>query len=201
MAAIQSLTLSALRSLWSLFDSSKRRESEHREPTNPSSSIDLKKLAAPSDLSYLPTIRYAYNPLPALNLRLKHPPLLLTSGATSVNPCSSRNSIRLDPSTAGLPYCSSIDHVYASKYWKINLDETKKTLQLLAEDDSASDIEVDHGITLSQLAKRALRPGHEDQIALATHFVFPSADAQRIRQIAALTVVYLVFDGRYSTKN
>ena len=195
MAPVQYMTLSALRSVWLLFESSKCQHTKYPEPASSPSPIDLKKLAVPSDLSYLPTIKYAYNPLPALPLRIKEAPFLLISGAMAVNQHSLRNSIRLDPFSAGLPYCSSIDYVRANKYWKTNLNETMKLLEMLAADDSASDIEVDHGITLAELAKKALRPGREHQMVLATQYMFPSADEQRIRQIAALMIVYFVFDG------
>ena len=164
-------------------------------PASTPSPIDLEKLAAPSDLSYLPAIKYAYNPLPVLPLHIKTPSSPLTSGATPVNQYSSCNSIRLDPLSAGLPYYSSIDYVRASKYWKTNLSETTKLLGILAVDDSATDIEVDHGITLTKLAKLALRPGREHQMVLATQYMFPSADEQRIRLIAALMIIYFVFDG------
>ena len=165
------------------------------EPASSPFPIDLKKLAEPSNLSYLPTIKYAYNPLPSLPPRTKPRPSPLKSGATAVNQYSSRNSIRLDPFSAGLPYYSSIDHVRASKYWKTNLNETTKLLEILAVDDSATDIEVDHGITLTKLAKKALRPGREHQMVLATQYMFSSADEQRIRLIAALMIIYFVFDG------
>ena len=165
------------------------------EPACSPCPIDLRKLAVPSDLSYLPAIKYAYNPLPALPPNIKPPSFPLTSGATAANQYSSRNSIRLDPFSAGLPYYSSIDHVRASKYWKANLNESTKLLEILAADNSATDIEVDHGITLTKLAKKALRPGREHQMVLATQYMFPSADERRIRLIAALMIVYFVFDG------
>ena len=157
--------------------------------------IDLQRLAVPSDLSYLPAIKYAYNPLPALPPHIKPPSFPLTSGATAINQYSLRNSVRLDPFSAGLPYYSSIDHVRASKYWRANLNESTKLLEILAGDNSATDIEVDHGITLTKLAKKALRPGREHQMVLATHYMFPSADERRIRLIAAMMIVYFVFDG------
>ena len=198
MAPVQYLTLSVLRSVWNLFESSKRQHSQCLEPASSPSPIDLKKLAVLSDLSYLPRIKYAYNPLPALPLPIKQPRLRFISGATAINQYSSRNSISLDPFSAGLPYCSSINHVRASKYWRANLDETTKLLEMLAVDNSPSDIEVDHGITLSKLAKKALRPGYEHHLVLATQYMFPSADEQRIRQIAALMIIYFVFDGTNS---
>ena len=182
-----------------MFKSSECQKSQHLEPASSPAPIDLEKLAVPSDLSYLPRIKYAYNPLPALPLTIIQPRLRLISGATAVNQYSSRNSISLDPFSAGLPYCSSIDHVRASKYWKANLNETTKLLEMLAVENPPSDIEVDHGITLSKLAKKALLPGFEYQMVLATQYMFPSADEQRIRQIAALMIIYFVFDGIHSS--
>ena len=83
----------------------------------------------------------------------------------------------------------------ASKYWNTNLRETTKLLEILAADESTTDIDVEHGITLTKLAKKALRPGREHQMVLATQYMFPSADEQRIRLIAALMIIYFVFDG------
>ena len=198
MTPVQRLKVSVFRIFWNTFDGSKRQQSQYVEPASFPAPVDLEKLAVHSDLSCLPRIKYAYNPLPALHLPIKQPRLRLISGATAVNRYSLRNSISLDPFSAGLPYCSSIDHVRASKYWKANLDATIKLLEMLAVDNSPSDIEVDHGITLSKLAKKALRPGYEHQIVLATQYMFPSADEQRIRQIAALMIIYFVFDGIHS---
>ena len=74
--------------------------------------------------------------------------------------------------------------------WTANLSETSNVLKMLAVDEPATDIEVDHGITLARLAKKALRPGHEHQMVLATQYIFPSADEQRIKQIPALMIIY-----------
>ena len=49
-------------------------------------------------------------------------------------------------------------------------------LKMLAVDDSASDVEVDHSTTLTKLAKKALQPGREHQMVLTTQYMFPSAD-------------------------
>lgn len=107
----------------------------------------------------------------------------------------SANAISLDPVAAGLPYRSSLDHVRASRYWNANVKETLDLLALLAADNSASDIEVRNGITLSRLARKALAPGREQQIMLATLYMFPAADEERIKHIAALMIIYFVFDG------
>ena len=187
--------LHMLRYFWTIVDKSKLEKSKSSEFTSTPSPIDLRKLAAPSDLALLPTIEYAYDPLPEQPRCRDYHPLILPDEATAINKHTSLNSILIDPISAGLPYRSTINHVRASKHWKANLDETLILLDLLASDNSASDIEVKHGITLSKLAQSQLRPGREHQMVLATHYMFPSASERRIRLIAALTVLYFVFDG------
>ena len=184
-----------LRDIWHILGGSRSENSDQLKPISSPTSIDIKRLAASSYLSYLPRIQYVYDPLPALPIQNSYPYYVLPSGASATNEHVSRNSIDLDPFSARLPYRSSINHVRASKYWKANLEETLRLLELLAADNSAADIEVDHGVTLARLAKKAIQPGREHQIVLATEYMFPNADEQRIKQIATLMIIYFVFDG------
>ena len=189
------LILSMLENFWTRPLYSKLHISNKPDASSNPASIDLSRLAAPSDIASLPIIEYAYDPLPALPVYSNKKALRLPSGATVKNGCLSRNAAKLNPLSAGLPYRCSIDFAHANRFWQSNLDETVALLTLFAEDVSASDIEVDHGITLANLAKKALRPGLEYQIVLATHYMFPSADEHRIELIAALMIFYFVFDG------
>lgn len=195
MIMMISLVLSILRSWWTRLDDAKPHTSNKPNSSSYPASTDFRRLAEPSDAVYLPVIEYAYDPLPALPAHLKKRLLRLPSGATAKNSFLSLNSVHLDPLSAGLPYRCSIDHVYASKFWEANLGETMTLLNMLAVDDSASDIEVDHGITVAKLARKALRPGVEHRMVLATHYMFPYADELRIKQISALMLIYFVFDG------
>ena len=181
-------------------DDSRLHHSQKLDSGRIPASMDLRKLATPSDVSSLPTIKYAYDPLPGLPAYPKQRLFRLPSGATAQNKLLSLNSVKLDPLSAGLPYRCSIGHVHASRFWESNLGETVTLLNMLAEDNSASDIEVDHGITLAKLARKALRPGLEHQMVLATHYMFPSADEQRVKQISALMIIYFVFDGMFSPR-
>ena len=182
---------------WRRGEESNHQSSQKIDSSNPPDSILIERLAIHSESTRLPAIDYAYDPLPALPAPIKHHLRRLPSGATTENIPLSLNSVQLDPLLAGLPYRCSIDHVRASKFWESNLGETVNLLRLLAADDSASDIEVDHGITVAKLAKKALRPGLEHQMVLATHYMFPGADENRIKQIAALMILYFVFDGSF----
>ncbi|KAL8823960.1 MAG: hypothetical protein Q9191_005406 [Dirinaria sp. TL-2023a] len=160
-----------------------------------SQNIDLSKLAGCSDNAYLPSIGYVYDPLPALPLHIQRGPFSLPSGATAKSPFLLDNSVELHPLAAGLPYRSSLYHVYASKFYEQNLSEAVTLLKLLASDTSARDIELNHGVTLSQLAKKALQRGQEHHMALAAHYMFPCANRQRIKMISALMIILFVFDG------
>lgn len=157
--------------------------------------MDLRRLADPSDIPCLPSIDYAYDPLPALPLHSERGPFSLPSGAAAKNPFLLANAVQLDPLAAGLPYRSRIYHVYGNKFYEPNRSEAVTLLKLLASDTSARDIEANHEITLSQLAKKALRLGQERHIVLSTHYMFPCANRQRIKLISALMIILFVFDG------
>lgn len=160
------------------------------------STLDIRRLVSPSDFKYLPPIEYAYDPLASIIPLASHPFRNFLSCATQKSPCSVLNSIQLDNHAAGLPYRSSIKSAYANKYWTSNRTETLGLLKLLASDDSDSDIVVDQGITLAKLAQKQLRPGVQHNIALATQYMYPSADPQRIKLISALMLLYFVFDDK-----
>ena len=162
----------------------------------PPSAFDIRRLAPPSDFQYLPPIEYTYDPLASIIPLASHPVRYFLSCATQRHPCSDVNSIQLDPHAAGLPYRSSIKSTYSNKHWTSNRTETLALLKLLARDDSDSDIVVDQGITLAKLAKRQLRPGVQHDIALATQYMYPSADPQRINLISALMLLYFLFDDK-----
>ena len=194
---MNSLIFSVMKSFWKRPDESNVQYSDKIDSSSGPTSIHLERLATPSDAACLPAIEYAYDPLPALSVNFKQRSHKLPSGATATNTSSSLNSIQLNPLSAGLPYRCSIDHVRASRFWGSNLGETVNLLSILAVDDSASDIEVDHGITVAKLAKKALHPGLEHQMVLATHYMFPGADESRIKQISALMIIYFIFDGLF----
>lgn len=162
----------------------------------PQPALDIRKLASPSDFHDLPPIEYAYDPLASIGPLNSHPFRHFPSYTTRENSCSILNSIQLDPHAAGLPYRSSIKSTYANRHWISNRTETLGLLMLLASDDSDSDIVGDQGITFAKLAQKQLRPGVQHNIALATQYMYPSADPRRIKLISALMLLYFVFDDK-----
>ena len=198
MATMGTLTLPIVESSWTLHDHSKFHDSNKLDSSSNATSSDRDGLPTLSEITNNPIIEYAYDPLPALPIHLKQQAFQLPSGATVQNGFSSQYSLKLDPLSAGLPYRCSLDYVHANKFWKSNLGEMVDLLTLLAEDDSAHDIEVDRGITLAKLARKALRPGLEHEMVLATHYMFPCADEHMTKLKSALMIIYFVFDGALS---
>ncbi|KAF7513032.1 hypothetical protein GJ744_011298 [Endocarpon pusillum] len=158
--------------------------------------MNLGNLAAPCDLANITPIQYAYDPVPDASRYLDPKLSKFPSVAKKSNLSISRNTTLLHPLEAGLPYRSSLDGVRESRHWRSNLIATVKVLNLLAADNNAADIEVDHGLTVGKLAKKELRPGLESRVVLATPYMFPSADERRIEMIAVLMILYFVFDDK-----
>ena len=165
--------------------------------TVPARKTLFKALAASKDRPFLPPVQYAYDPIIEC-------PSYLQATAYGFPIDITRNdkrptclhSIRIDPLAAGLPYRSSLNYVRASRFWKANIEETIRILELLATDQSADDVEVDHGLTLAKIASKELHSDIENRIVLATTYMFSGADESRTRLIAVLMVLYFVFDGK-----
>ena len=165
--------------------------------TVPARKTLLQALAAPKDRSLLPPVRYAYDPIAECPSYLHAPAHGFPINTTRNNKrVTCLNSIQIDPLAAGLPFRSSLNYVRASRYWKANVEETIRILELLAADHSASDVEVDHGLTLAKIARKELQSDIENRIVLATTYMFSGADESRTRLIAVLMVLYFVFDGK-----
>lgn len=159
----------------------------------------LTKLATPNELPLIYPIRYAYDPVPIIPPYLNSSPsITLTANSNDVHSCLRQNSCQLYPKAANLPYRSSLPLIRCNRHWQAVLNESKTVLQLLAHDQSASDVEVGHGITLARLAKKELKPDIEHRIVLATIYMFPAGDEKKIRAIAALMIIYFIFDGQYT---
>ncbi len=158
--------------------------------------VGLKKLTAPHYLTYVAPIQYIHDPVPRMPSYLNQLQKKFPKRAPKRNDSIDLNSIELDPFAAELPYRSSLSHVRANKYWKLNLSQTLKLLKLFAEDRCAADVEVKNGITLSKIAEKELRPGIEHRIVPATVHMFPGASQERTQHISALMLIYFICDGQ-----
>ena len=156
----------------------------------------LEMLYKPADSVKCCPITYVYDPVPNVPLFIRPRITRNVSSASRPNSAIDLNSCELDAESACLPYRSNLYHFRASRYRDAILKETKNLLNLLANDPNSLDVEVGQGITLARLAEKELRPGIEDRMALATTYMFPGADEQKIRDITCLIILYFIFDGQ-----
>ncbi|KAF7882676.1 uncharacterized protein EAF02_006039 [Botrytis sinoallii] len=164
-------------------------------PSTPKSQRDLKRVAEPKDLPYISPIEYVYDPVPEALHRLTNLlPLSFPHYASANCEYTTRNSVRVNPRAAGLPYRSRFELIRGNKHWKANLDETRKMLELIAVDSSSTSMEMRNGFTLAGLAKKELRPGLEHRVVLATSYMYPNANERRARIIAAVMLMLFIFD-------
>ncbi|KID93366.1 BcSTC4, sesquiterpene cyclase, partial [Metarhizium majus ARSEF 297] len=162
-------------------------------PTNDLGSI----VDNPEDFRYLSPIRYAYDPVSVKMSYLEPAMLRLQSRASQPCPYLHKNSVRLHPARAGLPYRSSLDWVRGCKHFAVAINESKDLLKKIMIDKSAADIPVGGAkVTLTKLAEHELRPGLENRMMLATSYMFPAANERRLRIIAVLMIMYFIFDGK-----
>nr|ULA45395.1 (+)-alpha-trans-bergamotene synthase NsBERS [Nectria sp. HLS206] len=193
---------------WFIWSGTNNSKSEAIAPLTPPPPVRLQNkpsqakkhitdiVASHEDLKYINPIRYAYDPVspaaPYLN------PILFFFPSQASRPCPQMaNSVRIYPLRGGLPYRSSLDYVRGCKHFRANIQESTDLLQGIMRDKSAGDIPVGTAkITLSKLAKHELRPGIEDRMMLATNYMFPFADARRVKIIAVLMIMYFIFDDK-----
>ena len=157
---------------------------------------DLSKLAASKDLVHVSQIRYAHDPLSKIPLYLTSLPYEFPADKLDQGVAMLQNAIRLFPQEARLPYRSTIAATYENRFWQASLGASIQMLQLIAADHSASDIEVDNGVTLARLAAKELRPGTEDRFNRATTYMYPFGNKERTELLAAMMVMQFLFDGQ-----
>ena len=159
------------------------------------SPVDLTRLASPRDLASISQVRYAHDPVPKLPRYMKDIPQRFPVEKFEQDACLLQNGVQLFPREARLPFRCTLGGAFESRYWRASLDASLKMLKLISEDRSASDIEVNSGITLARLATKELRPGIEDRFNRATTYMYPFGSKERIELLAAMMVMQFLFDG------
>lgn len=155
----------------------------------------LSKLAAPDDVVDISQVRFAHDPVP-------NPPSYLDAKDAAF-PRVHRDamnqfqkySLRLYPREAGLPYRCTLDAANESRVWQQGLEASRELLRLFAEDQSTTDIIVGKGVTMAKLAQGELRPEFEHRFCKATSYMYPFADEERTKLLAASMVMMFLFDG------
>lgn len=161
---------------------------------------DLARLAASKDQASISEVRYAHDPVPKLPQYIRDLPSGFPRTICKQNTVLLQNAVKLFPREAHLPF-RCIDAVYENRYWRASLDASLKVLELIANDRSSSDIEVDNGVTLARLAQKELRPGTEDRFNRATTYMYPFGTKERTELLAAMMVMQFLFDGKFQDRS
>ncbi|EKD18897.1 uncharacterized protein L3040_008118 [Drepanopeziza brunnea f. sp. 'multigermtubi'] len=181
-------------------------------------------LAAPENTPWLSPVRFAYNWLhdapikyltapPPLEYTLEAPLSLsdslasdkdkrpaMGSGAaldttgTRITSSNNANSFDIYPVRAGLPWPTGLTKVRQSRHWRAGLRLSTDLLELFAADATSTDAVRRNGVSLARIASHELLNKEEDRFTKFPTYIFPEADEQRTRLLAATVVYIIIFD-------
>lgn len=105
------------------------------------------------------------------------------------------NAIEIFPLEAGFSLPTALQSFWQSKHWKAAVKMTTDMLEEFANDKSAGQTFKSNGMSFASIAKGELATV-EDTWMKFTLYLFPNADEQRTRLLAAAMVYIFVFDGK-----
>ncbi|KAG9195858.1 hypothetical protein G6011_00979 [Alternaria panax] len=174
------------------------------------------KLAAPEDAPWLCPVRFSYdwlhdatsehpNPAPlqySLELPLSPPDspgdgvkLSSTFSKTQViTSYNNANGFDIYPSEAGLPWPTRIAKVRQSRHWRAGMHLSNELLELFATDPTITQAVRKNGVSLAGIASKELLIDEDDRFAKFSIYLFPEANEQRTRLLAAAIVYVIIFD-------
>ncbi|RMZ67712.1 sesquiterpene cyclase [Pyrenophora seminiperda CCB06] len=176
----------------------------------------LENIAAPEDASWLCPLRFAYDwlhdatpgyPTPSplyynLGLPLSPPDSpgngIKNAGAASTTPditsCDNANGFDIYPSQAGLPWPTRLAKVRQSRHWRAGMRTSSELLELFATDATITQAVRKNGVSLARIASKELLVEADDRFDKFTWYLFPEANEQRTRLLAAAIVYVIIFD-------
>ena len=159
---------------------------------------EISKLAAPQDLQDVSLVKFAHDPVPRLPPYLVYGTYLFPQHRIDLGHPIRSSAIKLQPRESSLPFRCGLNATYESRFWRSGLQSSTDILQLLAADRSATDIMVGNGITMAKLAKKELQHGMEHRFCKASTYMYPFANEERTKLLAASMVMMFLFDGNVS---
>ncbi len=114
--------------------------------------------------------------------------------STSSSGCISLNSIRLFPIRAGLPWHTGLRCIRQSIHWKAGLEMSSNLLELFANDVTAEKAKKSNGASLAGIAAKELQIPEDDRFTKFAAYLFPQANEERMRLLAATIVFIIIFD-------
>lgn len=160
-------------------------------------------------------IHYAYDyrtkrsshlqpPLLRLNAQLQEGGFFANSShngtSTNMNTGHSAHSIGIFPAAAGLPWATGIQACRQNRYWQLSVDVTKHFLNHFAADSFGATISKS-GRSLPNIARKELSSNVADSCVRFPVYLFPDANEQRTKLLAAVNVFIFLFDGKRASSD
>lgn len=178
----------------------------------------LDNIAAPEDALWLCPLRFAYDwlhdatpgyPTPSpldysLELPLTPPDspgdgvknIGVASPTHVITSCDNTNGFDIYPSQAGLPWPTRLAKVRQSRHWRAGMHISNELLELFSTDTTITQAVRKNGVSLARIASKELLVEADDRFAKFATYLFPEANKQRMRLLAAAIVYVIIFDGK-----
>ncbi|KAJ3940666.1 uncharacterized protein N0V96_009678 [Colletotrichum fioriniae] len=162
-------------------------------------------ICAPENLKDVSQIAYAYNWLhdaPYLDLKTCLLPLAgyerlqqcRTPSTDGEDELTDVNGFDIFPVRAGLPWPTGFPKARQSRHWEAGLRISSELLELFSTDSSMFTAVKLNGRSLAKIASHELLLPEEDRFTKFATYLFPEADKERTRLLAATIVFIVIFD-------
>lgn len=106
------------------------------------------------------------------------------------------NGFDIFPVRAGLPWPTGFPKARQSRHWEAGLRISSELLELFSTDSSMFTAVKLNGRSLAKIASHELLLPEEDRFTKFATYLFPEADKERTRLLAATIVFIVIFDGK-----
>jgi len=153
---------------------------------------------APSKYLTAPPLRYSLQPplSPPDSPGGKNGNTRVALDTQKITSSNNTNSFGIAPSQAGLPWPTGLTKVRQSRHWRAGLRISTELLELFSADATSTQAIRRNGISLAHIASHELLTEEEDRFTKFATYLFPEADEQRTRLLAATIVYIVIFDGK-----
>ena len=109
---------------------------------------------------------------------------------------NNENSFSISPQLTGLPWPTSFTKVRQNRHWRQSLRISTQLLELFAADDTSAQAVRRNGVSLARIASHELQTDEEDRFTKFATYIFPEANEERMKLLAATIVYIIIFDGK-----
>ena len=106
------------------------------------------------------------------------------------------NGFDIYPREAGLPWPTGLHKGRQSRHWSAGLKISSELLELFSSDADSNKAVRPNGKSLAKIAQHELLLPEEDRFTKFATYLFPEADEERTRLLAATIVFIVIFDGK-----